>query len=262
MSSNPVSLTFDADVATVTLHSTAPRNALNHAAMQALRDIARQLNEHPSVRAVVLRGHGRDFTAGVDLAILEALGEQDLLQRRHSVRQGPDMCDAWAAIEVPTIAAIEGPCIGGGLALALSCDFRVLGEAALLRLPEVPLGMNMSWHSLPRLTALVGPARAKRIAMGGEAVRAAQAMDWGLADHVVDNGQATARAQAWAHELAALPPVAVRMTKQTISAISEALAPLATHMDRDQFLLAAQSQDLAEGVAAFKAQRAPQFHGR
>ena len=78
------------------------------------------------------------------------------------------MCQAWEEIEPVTIAAIEGFCVGGGVALAMACDFRIAGAGAMMRLPEVPLGINMSWRSLPRLATIAGPSRAKRFTIFGE----------------------------------------------------------------------------------------------
>src|SRR6185436_1814539 len=100
------------------------------------------------------------------------------------------MCRAWEEIEAVTIAAIEGYCIGGGSALVLACDFRVMGEGAYQRLPEVPLGINMSWRSIPRIVALAGPSRAKQFVMFGEACDAGRCAEWGFADEVVATGGA------------------------------------------------------------------------
>jgi enoyl-CoA hydratase len=94
-----------------------------------------------------------------------------LLALREAVLAGPDMCKAWEEIEPVTIAAIEGYCVGGAAALVLCCDFRIAGEGAMMRLPEVPLGINMSWRTLPRLATIAGPSRAKRFTMFGEPQR-------------------------------------------------------------------------------------------
>ncbi len=130
-----------------------------------------------------------------------------------------------------------------------------------MRLPEVPLGINMSWRSLPRIAALVGPARAKRFVMFGEAASAATCLDWGFCDEVVVDGEALAAAQTWAAKLAALPPLPVRMTKEAIDAVTKAGHHAATFMDRDQFLLTSRSSDFQEGVAAFLEKRSPKFTG-
>ncbi len=164
-------------------------------------------------------------------------------------------------IEAVTIAAIDGFCVGGAFALVLACDFRILGARAILRLPEVPLGMNMSWHTLPRLASLIGPARAKRIALFGEPVDAEISAAWGLADDVAEAGDALAVAQRWAEKARNLPPLPARMTKEAINRSVGALHSATSSMDRDQFLLTSLSEDFAEGVDAFLTKRPPHFTG-
>ena len=177
------------------------------------------------------------------------------------MRIGPDLCAAWEALEQVTIAAIEGYCIGGAAALAVSLDFRIAGEGAYLRLPEIALGMNMSWGALPRVTALVGPARAKRFAILCEPVGADQALAWGMIDEKTPKGGALAAAHVWAAKVAALPPLPVRMTKEAINAHAGALFRAASAMDRDQWMLTAETSDFREGAAAFLQKRDPKFRG-
>jgi enoyl-CoA hydratase len=162
-------------------------------------------------------------------------------------------------LEQLTIAAIGGYGIGGGAALAVALDFRIAGEGAYLRLPEIALGMNMSWGALPRIAALVGPSRAKRFAIFCEPCPAREALDWGMVDEVVPSGEALAR--AWAAKVAALPPLAVRMTKEAITTQAGALFRATSAMDRDQWLLTSESADFAEGGRAFREKRSPKFRG-
>ena len=171
------------------------------------------------------------------------------------------MCDAWEHLEQVTICAVEGFCIGGGSALAASCDIRVAGRSAYFRLPEVPLGMNMSWHSNPRLVNLMGPARTKLFVILGEKLMAPEAFDWGLVEYVVDDGAALVQASNLAQKFADLPPVALRMSKQSIDMAAKALNSAVTFMDRDQFALAATSKDQQEAVSAFLEKRKPNFTG-
>lgn len=256
-----IAVTRNAAVAEVAIARPEARNALNGDLMEELTEAARLLRLRTDVLAVILTGAATYFSAGADLSASQARSAQGLLEARRSVMQGPDLCRAWEEIEAVTIAAIEGYCIGGASALAVSCDFRVMGEGAYMRLPEVPLGMNMSWRTLPKLVALAGPSRAKQYVMFGEAADARRCLDWGMADEVVETGGALAAARLWAEKVAALPPLPVRMTKEAVNAIASAGAQASIYMDRDQFLLASRSADYREGVAAFREKRPGKFTG-
>ncbi|MGX1196785.1 enoyl-CoA hydratase [Parvibaculum sp. MBR-TMA-1.3b-4.2] len=238
-------------------------NALSVQLLHELTAAARALRQDTVTSAVVLHGP-KVFTAGADLAdpAVRERQEAGLLERREMLRAGPDMCDAWEAIDQVTVAAIEGFCIGGGVALATACDFRIAGRGAHFRLPEIPLGMNMSWHTQPRLVNLIGPSPAKQLTIFGEKVSAEQALDWGLADDLADDGEAFSMARKWAEKAAALPPVAVRMAKRGITAAATALNAATTFMDADQFALASTSEDHREAVSAFLEKRSPKFTGR
>jgi len=249
-------------VVEVALARAEARNALNGELMEELTEAAALLRLRTDVRAVILAGTETYFSAGADLSASQArLAQPSLIESRRTVMAGPDMCRAWSEIEAVTIAAVEGYCIGGAAALVLSCDFRVMGAEAYLRLPEVPLGMNMSWRSIPKITALVGPSRAKQFVMFGEAVEAKTCLDWGFADEAVAKGGALEGARRWADKVAALPPIPVRMTKEAVNAVAHATAQASIYMDRDQYLLATSSQDFREGIAAFREKRPGKFTG-
>ena len=238
-------------------------NALSVAAMRELTEVARSFEDDLDTSAIVLTGADKFFSAGADLTDPEIATRKDkgLMARRHALKVGPDMCDAWERLEQITICAVEGFCIGGGSALAASCDIRVAGSGAYFRLPEIPLGMNMSWHSNPRITNLMGPARAKLFIILGEKLFAPQALEWGLVEYVVADGAAFAEARALAQRFADLPPLPVRMSKQSIDMAAKALNPAVTFMDRDQFALTGTSKDQQEAVSAFLEKRKPNFTG-
>ncbi|MFN3212073.1 MAG: enoyl-CoA hydratase/isomerase family protein [Henriciella sp.] len=257
-----VRLSYSGPVATVTLDRGDGRNALSLKAMQALIDAASVLRADTSCNTVILTSAGA-FTAGADLKDPEraALRDQTRLEQRQSLKLGPDMCAAWEALEQITIAAIEGYCIGGGVALAVACDHRIVAEDAFFRLPEIPLGMNMSWQTNPRTVALVGPSRAKQFTILGEPCSAETALNWGLADQVTAPGQAVSGAEALAAKYAKVPPIALRMTKQAINVAAMPLAHATSFMDRDQFAYASTTNDQTEAIQAFLEKRDPEFKG-
>ncbi|MEL6693297.1 MAG: enoyl-CoA hydratase/isomerase family protein [Pseudomonadota bacterium] len=255
-------LKIEGTIAIVTLDRGDERNALSLKAMQALIDAATFLQSDTSCNVVILSGAGA-FTAGADLKDPDraALRDQTRLEQRQSLKLGPDMCAAWEALEQITIAAIEGYCIGGGVALAVACDHRIIADDAFFRLPEIPLGMNMSWQTNPRTVALVGPSRAKRFTILGEKCDAPTALDWGLADQVTAPGEALANAQVLAERYAKVPPIALRMTKQAINVAAMPLGHATSFMDRDQFAYASTTEDQAEAIRAFLEKRDPDFKG-
>ena len=250
-------------VATVTIDRGDGRNALSRQLILDLTQTARSFADDLQTQAIVITGTGA-FTAGADLKDpgMDRRRANGLLERRHMVRIGPELCDAWEKVEQVTICAIEKYCIGGGVALAGACDFRIMGESATMRLPEIPLGMNMSWHAVPRLVSLIGPARAKRFVIYGENVSAQEALAWGLADEIAPDGGALEAAMVWAQKTAKLPPNAVRMTKQSVNAAAGALHQATTFMDLDQYALATTSEDYREAIKAFLEKREPKFTGR
>jgi enoyl-CoA hydratase/carnithine racemase len=149
------------------------------------------------------------------------------------------------------------------VALAVALDFRVMARDAHLRVPEIALGMNMSWQSVPRMLHLMGPARTKQaVILADDRISAAEAYEWGLVEQVTDPGKSFEAAMAFAAKIAAQPPISVAMTKLTVNRLAHALDDLASHMDLDQFALASLTEDHKEGVAAFLGRRKPRFRGR
>ena len=168
-------------------------NALSGQAMRELRDVTRDFEDDLETSVVILTGSAKAFSAGFDLKDPEGRQRDTLSvgERIHRQRLGPKMCKAWQDMDQVTIAAIEGHCIGGGAALVVALDFRFCGKSAHFRIPEVELGMNMSWGSIPRLLALMGPARTKQaVILASDRIGAADALDWGLVEKVVEDGQA------------------------------------------------------------------------
>ena len=258
-----ITIETEGRVATVRFDRGDKANALSAEALRQLTETARNFHARPGISAVILTGQAGNFTLGADLkdpARIEQRG-QGLSERRLALRAGPEMCEAWEKVDAITIMAIEGWCVGGGAALAVSCDLRVMAKSAKIYVPEVARGMNMSWGSIPRMTALVGPARAKRLAALCEKVDADTALNWGLADAVTADGNALARAMEFAEMAAALPPTALKMVKRDVNIAALALSQATAHRDLEAFALMEQSEDFAEGVSSFLEGRDPKFTG-
>jgi enoyl-CoA hydratase/carnithine racemase len=240
-------------------------NALSPEALRQLTHAARSFEDDSETSVVVLTGGADAFSAGFDLKDTEgrARSTMDIGSLRRHLKLGPRLTHAWHEMEQITICAIEGFCVGGGVALAVALDFRVMGRDAHLRVPEIGLGMNMSWQSIPRMLHLIGPARTKQaVILADQRITADEAYEWGLVEEVADPGRAFDAAMVLAGKVAAQPPLSVAMTKLTVNRLAHALDDLASHMDVDQFALASLTEDHKEGVAAFLARRKPRFRGR
>ena len=239
-------------------------NALSPDALRELTAAARSFEDDGATSVVVLTGSAKAFSAGFDLKDPEGRSRRgmDLGTLRRHLKLGPRLTRAWEDMEQITIGAIEGFCIGGGVALAVALDFRIMARDAHLRVPEIGLGMNMSWQSVPRMLHLIGPARTKQaVILADQRISAAEAHEWGLVEEVADPGHAFDAAMTLARKVAAQPPLSVAMTKLTVNRLAHALDDLASHMDVDQVALASMSEDHKEGVDAFLTRRKPKFRG-
>ena len=238
-------------------------NALSQHLMRELTAAAEQFHADPDISTVILTGRAEVFSMGADLKDPEGgdARRAGLATRRILLRVGPRLCEAWEQVDALTICAIEGWCIGGGAALAASCDLRVMSESAQIYIPEVERGMNMSWGSIPKLVALIGPARTKRLVGLCEKLDARTAFDWGLADYLTEPGQAQSKAQEIAAEAEKLPPTALKMVKHDTNIAALALAKATAYRDLEAFALMQDSEDFEEGVKAFLDGRDPKFSG-
>jgi enoyl-CoA hydratase len=241
----------DDKLLTVTLNRTANRNTLSLGLLEELESLAVEIRRDAAVRAVILGGAGDNFSAGLDLKdpALHAFLGAPAARRRELALLGQRMCQAWEDIEAVTIAAIEGFCVGGAVSLALACDFRIIGKSGFMRVPEIELGMNYSWGSIPRLIHLIGPARTKLMVLTAERVDADQGLAWGLVEEVVADGSARAAAGDLADRILAKPQMAVTMTKQAVNRTAFALDRTASFMDADQFVLTTYSGEYQNKIS-------------
>jgi len=249
MSAPSVSIERNPPFATVTFDRGGSLNAFDQDSILALTDIAVDFQKDLDIHAVVLRGADTVFSAGIDLKDPRMWQQDEMsdLEKREVFYRGVRLCQAWEDMPQVTVVAMEGLAIGAGCALALACDFRVLGEGAFLQVPEVKIGLNLQWGALPRLISLVGPAKAKRICLLCERLPAADALAWGLVDEVAPDGQTAHVAELMARKTLEMPAVTVRMVKEAINATTNALHKASAYADADQSQL---SGAFAEAVAA------------
>ena len=213
-----------------------------------------------AVRAVVVSGSGdRAFSAGSHVGEFESQRGPSG-RARHQLESG--VARRLAELPMPTIAAIEGNALGGGLELALCCDIRVASKRAKLGLPEVRLAVTPGAGGTQRLPRVVGSARAREMILIGRVLTAAEAERIGLVHEVVPVGQAVARATAIGEEIALRGPVAVREAKRLIGIAENAAIDdgLAAELEASVRVFA--SDDMLEGATAFLARRDPDYRGR
>ena len=195
------------------------RNALNGKVLEEIADLFGGLQRDFQSRVVIFGGRGPSFCGGADRgdppgsARLRASSDATDRERRHVAQLGLRACRAIEEAEAVTLARIHGHAIGGGLALALACDFRIAAEGSALQLPEVDLGVPLTWGATPRLIQEVGAARAREMILMCEPVDAATAARWGLVHRCVSADRLDATIDDWARRLVSKPEVAVHMTK-------------------------------------------------
>jgi enoyl-CoA hydratase/carnithine racemase len=225
-------------IAIVTIDRPQQRNAFNDLVISELANIAGQLREMTDVRCVIVTGAGGFFSAGADLASFAAVrAETDLNRVRRMVEKGGMMCAAWEQLPQLTIAAIDGGAVGGGLGLSLACDWRVMAEDAWIYVPEARLGLNFGWNTLPRLNALVGPARTKTISVLCHRHPATECLAWGLTDRLGPPGDAMSTARELADEVCNVPRMAAQIIKRSVNANAYALTAATSYADMEDMLV-------------------------
>jgi enoyl-CoA hydratase/carnithine racemase len=247
-------------VGTVTLNRPDRLNTLALATVDRLVDVLARVAGSPAVRVVVLAGNGRRFCAGADQA---EMIERDAQAWEPIVRRYLDPVRAIVAMDKPVIAALHGDAVGGGLGLALACDFRIAAEGIRLGAPFTPIGlagcdMSAGWF-LPRILRL---GTAGDLMFTGRLVETAEALEIGLVHRVVPPEEFAGAVSSLARQLAAGPPVAYRWTKR---ALHRSLGVgMEAEFDFEIFaqVQCLQSEDHREGVRAFREKRPPVFRGR
>lgn len=253
-----VKLAFDGALAIVTLDRAEKLNALDQAMLVGLEDAFDRIEDAKDARVMLLRGEGKAFCAGGDIAAWAALSPLDFAHGW--VKQGHRTFDRLARLRLPSIAVLSGHAFGGGLELAGACDFRVAESGIKLGLPETGLGMVPGWSGTQRLVRRFGAQLIRRLSLSGEMLGAEDALAAGLVDRVVAAGIGLDAAREMALAIAARGPAAVQAAKLMINAAEGEEQSASVEILASAMIAA--TADLKEGVAAFREKRKPGFEGR
>jgi 2-(1,2-epoxy-1,2-dihydrophenyl)acetyl-CoA isomerase len=263
MNSDLILLEKADQIATITLNQPATLNALTYDVVVRLGEIVADLGSDPEVRAVVLTGAGRGFCSGANLlgGTGDALSAGGMGMRR-AVMAMNDILANIAEMQKPWLAAVNGPAVGGGCSLALICDLVLIAETAYLCVGYVNVGMVLDMGGTYLLPRLVGHHKANELAFFGERVYGPEAVDIGLANRVVPDGELMATAHEWAARLAAGPTLSIGAMKLGMHRAQHGTLRDALHWEAMMLSLIAQTEDAAEGLMAFFQKRKPDFRGK
>ncbi len=249
----------DGDIATVTLNNPGKLNALNKVMWQRLGEVMAELDGEDALRCIVLRGAGdKAFAAGADISEFASERCNSAQAKVYGETIHATM-RALAACRHPTVALIQGACVGGGLEIASMCDLRVCGASSRFGVPVNRLGLVMAYGELQGLIALVGRAGALEILLEGRVFGAEEARDKGLVNRVVADDKVVEETYATARRIADGAPLAARWHKRFINRLGDS-RPL-TEAEREENYLCFDSEDFRIGYRAFLAKVKPQFKG-
>lgn len=232
-------------------------NALNMALMAELVDTLETLDKDDEVRCIVLTGNEKAFAAGADIKEMANATAMDMLSRDQFARW-----DRIRKIKKPLIAAVSGFALGGGCELMMTCDIVIASETARIGQPEINIGVMPGAGGTQRLTRAVGKVKAMEMVLTGTTITADEALRWGLVNRVVPVEAFLDEAKALAKEIAAKPPVAVRLAKEAVLKSFDTTMEGGLEYERKNFYMLFASEDQKEGMKAFVGKRKAAWKGR
>ena len=243
--------------AIVSLNRTSRRNALSIELVEEILGALRRAEADNALRSVVLTGVGSTFASGADIDELEARDHQTETSARAAQRR--EIAHLLETMSKPTIAAINGHAVGGGLELALACTFRVAAKGVKLGLPEVNIGILPGNGGTQRLSRLVGVGRAMEMILLAETIDSDTAYEWGLVHKTVPHDQLMGTVEDLAARLAAKPRRSLAAAKESVLMSWDVPVELGMAYEHKWFAILCGSADKTEGVKAFKEKRLPWF---
>lgn len=259
MTYNNIILEMDGPVATITLNRPKSLNALNTEVLNELFQAAETVGANDAIRVLILTGSGeKAFAAGADIT---ELAELSTLQGKAFVAGGHKTMSQFQSLPIPVIAAVNGFALGGGLELALSCDFIYASENAKFGLPEITLGLIPGFGGTQRLSRIIGKNMAKEMIFTGKIITAVEAMGLGIVNQVVPADQLMETVLKTARSMAAKGSVSLCMAKQSINRGLDVDLAAGCQMEIDAFAICLASTDAKEGTHAFLEKRKPEFKG-
>lgn len=259
MTEDLVTYTVDqeARAAVVTLNRPDVRNALSTELIERALEQVRRAEQDTAVRSIVLTGAGHAFAAGADLDELARRDHESETRARSAQRR--QLAALLETMDKPTIAAVNGAAVGGGLELAMACTFRIAATGARLALPEVNLGILPGNGGTQRLTRLVGVGHAMRMVLLGEAVDGTRALEIGLVNAAVETSEVLPQALALATRLSGQPPHAMKAAKESVLLAWDVPLDQGISFENKWFAILCGSSEKAEGLRALSEKRSPQF---
>src|ERR1022692_2039946 len=247
-------------IALVTINRPDKLNALSSAVIAELRDIFERIGKDAAIRASILTGAGeKAFVAGADIRELGALSPVEM---RESARRGQETFRLLETSSKPSVAAINGFALGGGLELAMACTVRFASENARMGQPEVKLGLIPGYGGSQRLPRLVGRGRALELLLAGEPVTAAEAHRIGLVNAVVPQSELLHYSRSWLHKTLANAPVALGLVLESVDVGLDMGLDTGLRFEAAAFGVSAATEDRREGTRAFLEKRSPAFAGK
>jgi enoyl-CoA hydratase len=257
----PVLVDVDGHIATLTLNQPDKRNAMSEEMTDAFPGAVERLRNAPDVRAVIVTGAGSAFCAGGDLDFLHT-GERDVPFLRDKMTSFYPNFLSLLELDIPTIAAINGPAIGAGMCLALMCDMRVAAAEAPLGMTFVRIGLHPGMMATALLARAVSHTWAAELFYTGRIVTGAEALHMGLVNRAVPPDRVLAEAHGLAEQVASNAPLALRYVKQGLKAIFRDAADKASAWEGFAQPVTMATEDVQEGLRAIRERRAPNFRGK